>query len=64
MRSGVGSELLSWVNIRPNWLRWIEPALLLSCDAKQNHTDNRYDPRKVGPAAFTGVSPRGTPHAH
>ena len=36
----------------------------LSRDTEQDHTDNRYDPRKVGPATITGVSPGRTPHAH
>jgi hypothetical protein len=36
----------------------------LSRNTKQDHTDNRYDPRKVGPATITGVSPGRTPHAH
>ena len=35
-----------------------------SCDTEQDHTENRYDPRKVSPATFTGVSVGRTPDTH
>ncbi len=35
-----------------------------SCDTEQDHTDDRDNPRKVGPATFTSITPGGTPYTH
>ncbi len=35
-----------------------------SCDTEQNHTDDRDNPRKVGPATVTGIALRGSPYTH